>query len=926
LSGTHIDGPGRRQAIDEDLLTTLCCLFGAAVLLGTGYGIWDNVAVNLHLVALFASLFSYIGAFSLIILGFTRSRYASGAVVVGVAFAFVVYAGSYVLFKVPSYDSDSMLFNSYSAQLLLGGTDPYTQSMQPGYHIFGVPEGVTTPTLNGDEVYSLSYPALSFLVYVPFLMLGITNLLWVSVVAHLLIMLMLVRITPKPFKALTPFIVFLDPTYFDYTVGGITDVLWIPAGMLTAWYWRRNPVAAAAWLGVASGFKQTPWVIVPFAVIHWLMLARASRRPRDVLLPVGVLLVAFALPNLPFAIWHYHAWLAGVLTPLNAHLVILGTGIAQLATSGLVTISAETFTTMTVASFAIALALYSAMPRRLAFLPFLAPALVFFFASRSLHNYFMYWPIILITYLFANWESDYGDFGRTQESLSGPKAAGLVALGAAGIILSLCRPASATLAVTILGGSRNAVTGRIDTLHVAVTSAVRQAALVHFDVAEQGVEVDVQAWNPRSLQEIGPGERRTYTLSAPTSDFQLESDGSTATQVLAVDAAGRVSYSPPVIFAGDTPKIHNPDLAFWSVGSRPFPVAWNFNGEDWTQGRIAKQVIESKNAVALRATASQNRRPASTLVEQVTDARPGTLAFEVFPLENFDESSNPNDLFGIELRDVVGHRIYYTIDSRRRTAATTSAKQRTTIVVPGRLRSWNTITVDLRALELQRGFILAPSATMVVGAVAMSAEPTKTVAGLFGGVRSFDTTSPSDMDQRRDVISLKPSVAQAPHSSPSSEMRAPLFIDDTPHRADGRLAFTGLTYSAGWKHFSRARDGRYFGTVSRSGSAGATLTLRYWGAGLRLYAVCGPTGGRARVTLDGSSRNVSFFARRKRVRAIVFSATHVAYGEHRFRLIVVRPDTSHPNRRYVNFDGALLFFEHGQPSLQQPISGAARVR
>jgi len=883
---------------------TLCCLFGAAVLFGAGYGIWDNIAADLHVVALVSSMLCYVVAFALIVIGFTGSRHATTAVVCGVALAFTVYASSYVLFKVPYYNSDALLFNSYSAQLLLKGIDPYTQSMQPGYRVFGVPEGETTPTLDGGEVYALSYPALSFLVYVPFLAIGVTNLLWVSVAAHLLIMLMLVRIAPARFKALAPFALFLDPTYFDYTVGGITDVIWLPAGILTAFYWRRNPVAAAAWLGVASAVKQTPWVIIPFAIVYWFRQALESRRASRLIIPTLTLAAAFVVPNLPFLFWHPQAWWSGMLTPLSARLIVLGTGVAQLATSGLLSISSATFAQMTLLSFCAVLALYVIFPKRLAFLPFFAPAFVFFFASRSLHNYFMYWPLVLLAYLFANGREYFAE--ARAEKLAPPKVKLTAALALCILIAFpvVAHSSPQPFSVSISGESRNAITGRIAKLRALVRNSSKVAEYLHFDVAQQGENLDVQAWEPRKLQRVAAGMTVQFVISAPSAQFELATDGSTSTQLFVVDSAGREYYSRPVVFGAPAPAIQNADLGYWSFGRHPFPVAWYFETAAWESGRIGKSAIAGRTAVLLRASESQQTGWHTTLLEQLTAARPATLQFTVYPNENYDDQKDPHRLFGIELRDVVGNSIYYTIDARRSSAATYTTAQGTITVLPGRLHAWNEIDVDLVKMHAETGFVLSPGATMVVGAVAAVSNSGRPLHGYFGGVKILAG------DDRLDKILRSEGVAALPATNAESLKRTktvalllvarPQFIDDaalSPQR--------GFRYTGHWQQVRGLFDGRSAGTSARSSVAGSRAELRFDGSSLRLYGVRGPTGGRAVVTLDGKIRTVvDFYGKVKTTNALIYEARRLARAQHRFLIVVAKPSSLRLKRRYVNIDGA----------------------
>jgi hypothetical protein len=75
----------------------------------------------------------------------------------------------------PAYGTDEIAFDQYAAQLLRHGLNPYTHSMAPAFSLFHVsPDGYTF-LLNGHAVTSLSYPALSFLLYAPLVALGWTT-------------------------------------------------------------------------------------------------------------------------------------------------------------------------------------------------------------------------------------------------------------------------------------------------------------------------------------------------------------------------------------------------------------------------------------------------------------------------------------------------------------------------------------------------------------------------------------------------------------------------------------------------------------------------------------------------------------------------------------------------------------------------------
>ena len=139
--------------------------------------------------------------------------------------------------------------------------------------------------------------------------------------------------------------------------------------------------------------------------------------------------------------------------------------------------------------------------------------------------------------------------------------------------------------------------------------------------------------------------------------------------------------------------------------------------------------------------------------------------------------------------------------------------------------------------------------------------------------------------------------AEAPH-------RDVLAVDDVPGHARPVPAET-FRYSGRWEHVAGFRDGRTDGTSSRSYSSYAATALEFTGTAIRLYGVCGATGGRAIVAIDGRivDRNVRFSRRAKETHCLVFEADDLPRRHHRLGLIVAGPDAA-GQRTYVNIDGA----------------------
>src|SRR5579875_484186 len=86
------------------------------------------------------------------------------------------------------YLTDAEAFDDLAARTLLHGRDPYTTSMAAAASMFSEPARYWTYTVTGGHVTHVSYPAGSFLVDIPALILGVHHQTvdWVDLTAWLL--------------------------------------------------------------------------------------------------------------------------------------------------------------------------------------------------------------------------------------------------------------------------------------------------------------------------------------------------------------------------------------------------------------------------------------------------------------------------------------------------------------------------------------------------------------------------------------------------------------------------------------------------------------------------------------------------------------------------------------------------------------------
>jgi len=440
------------------------------------------------------------------------------------------------------YGTDAMAFNQYAAELARHGMNPYVHSMRPAYALFHILPSGYTYSFTGAPVTALSYPSLSFLVYVPLLALGWTlNLApLVNIVAWGITAALMFALSPRHLR---PVALLLSGVglYTALTTGGVTDVLFLPLLTLAAYRWDRFGSSRWTYLGpllfgLAMGIKQTPWPMLPFLLMA-LYLDQSDRTgPADGLRRAGrylaAVLVAFALPNLPYFFASPHAWIQGVLTPLLHSMVPTGQGTIALSLylhmgGG----SLTAFTLATVLMFVLALVAFAGTYPLLRGAAWLLPGLAFFFASRSNVNYFI--MLIPAGYIAATSVAPATVTGATA-AVTGSAAvraavrwfrsprwaiacAVLAAAFIASAVYSLTAPAPLRIRLTAVqtAGSSD----RVRQLTVRVTNSSGSSVTPAFDLLRAGANTSF--WTVASGPgRLASGQAATYTLLAPNTDSE----------------------------------------------------------------------------------------------------------------------------------------------------------------------------------------------------------------------------------------------------------------------------------------------------------------------------------------------------------------------------------------------------------------------
>ena len=277
--------------------------------------------------------------------GSERSRFRTialyGSLVIMLA-SFLFWAYFQIL-QNPAYGTDEMAFDQYAAQLFLHGVNPYLHSMAPSFNLFQVDPNSYTWMVTGKPVTSLSYPALSFLLYIPFMVLGIYSELavWVNTLAWAVTVALAFFMTPKRSRAFVLIVSSLS-IYITYAVGGVTDVLFLPFLVVVAYTWERYVSSCSLWrfgipvlFGLSMSVKQTPWLLLPFVLIGigWEKYYRdrsVSQSVRTAGSFFAISIATFLVTNLPFDLETPIAWFKGITTPFFGGNVPAGEGLISL--------------------------------------------------------------------------------------------------------------------------------------------------------------------------------------------------------------------------------------------------------------------------------------------------------------------------------------------------------------------------------------------------------------------------------------------------------------------------------------------------------------------------------------------------------------------------------------------------------------------
>ena len=309
------------------------------------------------------------------------------------ALAFLLFMFS---IAAPRFPTDESLLDLYATHLFLMGKNPYDPALMSGafsfYNFHFRAFDPITPLTTGGYVNELTYPALSFLVFIPvaILKLKASIIMLPALLAPVFIAWYRAwsrKDWLKSSYAILPFLSLLLYTYQGASAD--TDALWASLLMLSYMALPRHKTSGILF-GLSLSVKQLPIIAAPF-LLYFVYREYGTRKA---LAWMAAAAAVFLVVNGYFIVENPGYWLSSMVANEFAPLGGIGFGIPQVSFSGVLQVPGIYFTIIMVDLLLAFLALYMVKYREMKYALFVFPILIFLFNYRLFPQYLFYWMII----------------------------------------------------------------------------------------------------------------------------------------------------------------------------------------------------------------------------------------------------------------------------------------------------------------------------------------------------------------------------------------------------------------------------------------------------------------------------------------------------------------------------------------------------
>ncbi|BFH74582.1 hypothetical protein SJAV_25260 [Sulfurisphaera javensis] len=298
----------------------------------------------------------------------------------------------------PRYGTDEIFIDYSAAKLVIHGINPYT------YKFELLPNEVLpffiTPTVYGGYVDTLQYPALSFLLQVPFALLNAPPdllLIVFNLLSYIIIFFYFKKINTSILAIILALVsLLININWMFYSIGGVTDIVWTDLVALSYVY-KEKPIISSILLGLAISYKQTALIILPFYL--YFLYKDIYKSSFQMIRYLLIASLTFVFINLPFIVSSPITWIDSVSGIATQPILGVGLGISALNFTGAIHVGRITFYVLPAIVYLTFIYIYILYYDRLKYTFPAYPVLVFFFYDRLLLSYLIYWPYLALIML-----------------------------------------------------------------------------------------------------------------------------------------------------------------------------------------------------------------------------------------------------------------------------------------------------------------------------------------------------------------------------------------------------------------------------------------------------------------------------------------------------------------------------------------------
>ncbi len=627
------------------------------------------------------------------------------------------------------YSTDSIVGTYMGIVKSLQGQNPYFYSIKPFLDQFNFPPSLYTPRVDGSFEFHLNYPALNFLLLIPFYAAGVRDIRDQILLFHVACLVLLFYVAPAKWKTvgIAPFALGLPSSI----VTSWTDSVWAFFLLLSAVYWYKGRKGLSFMLvGLAGATKQIALVAAPFMLVRMWHETEGARTVKLVK-SAGLMLAGFLVPNLPFILISPSAWWKGTIGPYlpeTTPLVSGGIGLSEVLTDMGAGLSPSFYTLLTGVVGGLLLLLYSFRFEKLRKYMWAMPAVLLYFYPRAFPNYLVFWLFPLIPELMLYKSSGLGwrlpslripDWtltgrirlggwrGRMVSVLMVVLVLTTVLVGASGVYFS--RPAAPRVEV------------RVDSLADPDSLGVATRAIVTLNnTGDRPVKPEFFLkpgflpflWTSNSSLPLLSGTAAHYLLNAtdalaaipPGTLFRFQVFDSATGQL-----AGQSRMSPAEVAV---PEVGNPDFKWWTIDqstARKVPFGWKLRvtGVDPASSGLRGLDAGSTHGVEFWLnTTGINAGLGEVAVSQRMLFN--TTRLDVFVFHGFPTGVTAGTVFGARFTDGL-HLLYFLFSDKVPQKSVSVFAENTTVTVPVVFSAWSWVRVDAESEWTALGWAPSPS-------------------------------------------------------------------------------------------------------------------------------------------------------------------------------------------------------------------------